>query len=134
MDDNLFCSWSLREFTPLGEEFPDASCFEEPAAYFLFADHSINCFAYAIRLSWTERPAHRSWRSTRTEGTTALCRSMPLRSRPSWRNTSSTAWCNYLALRRLTSRYSGSGRPRRSSLDWGVLTTGRSATISSQTA
>jgi hypothetical protein len=51
MDDNLFCFWSIEEFTPLSEEYPDATCFEEPAAYFLFADHSINCPAYAIRLS-----------------------------------------------------------------------------------
>ena len=51
MDDNLFRFWSIEEFTPLREEYPDATCFEEPAAYFLFADHSINCPAYAIRLS-----------------------------------------------------------------------------------
>lgn len=51
MDDGLFCFWSIEEFTSLNEEFPDATSFEEPAAYFLFADHSLNCPAYAIRLS-----------------------------------------------------------------------------------
>jgi hypothetical protein len=50
-DDDLFCFWSLDELTPLAEEHPDANGFEEPHAYFLFADCSIECPAYAIRLS-----------------------------------------------------------------------------------
>jgi hypothetical protein len=50
VDDKLFCFWSIEEFTPLTEKYPDATCFEEPSAHFLFADHSINCPAYAIRL------------------------------------------------------------------------------------
>jgi hypothetical protein len=49
--DDMFCFWSLEEFTPLSAEHPDAVCFEERMAYFLFADHSINLPAYAIRLS-----------------------------------------------------------------------------------
>ena len=51
MDDNLFCFWSIEDFSPLCEEYPDAPNFTEPAAYYLFADHSINCPAYAVRLS-----------------------------------------------------------------------------------
>lgn len=51
LDDRLFCFWSLEEFTTLREEYPGATCFEEPDAYFLFADHSVNLPAYAIRLS-----------------------------------------------------------------------------------
>src|SRR3954452_13979001 len=42
MGDRMFCFWSLDEFTPLSEEHPEATCFEEPNAFFLFADHSIN--------------------------------------------------------------------------------------------
>src|SRR5438552_2893117 len=51
MDNNLFCFWSIDEFKALNEEYPDATWFEDPTSYFLFADHSINCPSYAIRLS-----------------------------------------------------------------------------------
>jgi hypothetical protein len=50
-DADLFCFWSLDELTPLTQEHPDAKYFEELCAYFLFADYSIECPAYAIRLS-----------------------------------------------------------------------------------
>lgn len=51
LDDRFFCFWSIEEFTSLSDEFPDAVCFEEPAACFVFADHSIHAPSYAIRLS-----------------------------------------------------------------------------------
>ena len=51
VDDNLFCFWSLEEMKPLTEEWPGMSCVAEPDTCFLFADHSLWCPAYAIRLS-----------------------------------------------------------------------------------
>lgn len=50
MDAALFCFWSLEELTSLNTKFPDGPWFEAPIAYFLFADHSLNLPAYAMRL------------------------------------------------------------------------------------
>jgi len=51
--DDAFCSfWPVESVTSVADEFPDRAV-DVPGAdrYFLFADHSLNLPAYAVRLS-----------------------------------------------------------------------------------
>jgi len=53
-DEALIRFWSLDEIKPIPEEAPDfsdPSYIEDAQSLFLFADYSIWCHAYAVRLS-----------------------------------------------------------------------------------
>jgi hypothetical protein len=54
MDDGLYRFWPLAEVKPVHEELADTDRFAYPDC-FVFADHCINCWDYAVKL--TDDPA-----------------------------------------------------------------------------
>lgn len=61
MDDALIRFWSLNEVKPMPEEAPayaDPAYIQDPKSLFFFADYSIWCHAYAIRLSSNSETAN----------------------------------------------------------------------------
>jgi hypothetical protein len=55
MDQTYHCWWSLEEMIAVSMEWPDDDFLEDADTTYLFADHSISCPAYAIRLGDSER-------------------------------------------------------------------------------